>query len=130
MSTPRLGPASPLTLLFRAGTRPPTALARSGAVDWSPPTNVYETDDGTLVEVEVAGLAPEDYSVRCAEGLVVIRGVRRVHATSAWRACRRLEIAMGGFHTEVVLGAAADPEGVETEYRDGLIRVHVPWHAA
>ena len=53
------------------------ALLPDNPFVWRPPTNVYETQDGLLVQVEVAGLAPEDFRVTLRPGRLTVAGVRR-----------------------------------------------------
>lgn len=101
--------------------------ARSpGQYRWRPPTNVFQTDAGMIVQVEVAGLGRGDFDVDVGERHLTISGVRRLDTAFGPRtACQQVEIAGGHFATEVDVPWKADPSAVETSYRDGFIVVRV-----
>ena len=43
---------------------------------WTPPTDVYETESGLIVKVEVAGMPEEDFEVVVEDQVLIVRGVR------------------------------------------------------
>ena len=43
---------------------------------WSPPTDVYETDAGFIVRLEVAGMCQSDFSIDVEDNFLIISGVR------------------------------------------------------
>jgi HSP20 family protein len=98
-------------------------LPRSGQI-WRPPTDVYETDDSIMVEVEVAGMAEDDFAITLAERTLVVAGVRR--DPSAKLVYHQMEIPYGEFRTEVYVSEAIDVDGVEASYKDGFLLVILP----
>ncbi len=56
---------------------------------WTPPTDVYETETGLIVKVEVAGMREEDFEVVVEDQILMIRGVRPEQMSGApttrWR---------------------------------------------
>ena len=101
----------------------PWVLTRDGQV-WRPPTDVYETDDGIVVKVEVAGMSEDDFSIVFAEHTLVIAGVR--HDTSTKRGYHQMEIPYGQFRTEVYVPETIDEEDIEARYKDGFLLVTLP----
>jgi HSP20 family molecular chaperone IbpA len=94
---------------------------------WRPPTNVFETEAGVVVQVEVAGLGRGDFRVELGEGRLTIAGVRRVPGSlSGCLACHQVEIAGGRFRTEVEMPWPVDGDAIEADYRDGFIFVTLP----
>jgi HSP20 family protein len=98
-------------------------LTRHGQV-WRPPTDVYETDEGIVVKVEVAGMSEDDFSIVFSEHTLVINGIR--HDTSTKRGYYQMEIPYGQFRTEVYVTETIDPEDIEARYKNGFLLVTLP----
>jgi HSP20 family protein len=96
------------------------------AAPWQPPADVYQTADGWLIKLDVAGVRPEDVKVSLTGRRLKIQGARR--DTSVEQGCRsyRMEIAYSHFERSVELPCHFDAVEVTTEYRDGmlLVRIH------
>jgi HSP20 family protein len=91
---------------------------------WSPPTDVYETDTGFVVRVEVAGMCQSDFSVNVEKNCLIISGTRAERTER--RAYRQMEIRFGEFSTSVELPAQVDVERAEAGYEDGFLTVILP----
>jgi HSP20 family protein len=91
---------------------------------WQPPTDVYENDDGVVVRVEVAGMRGEDFSISLAGRRLVVTGTR-VDAEPK-RTYHQMEIRLGEFCAEVYLPWPVELEGVEANYEEGFLEVHLP----
>lgn len=97
------------------------------AYHWRPPANVLETEDGIEVQLEVAGLAREDFRVRLEGRRLIIDGTRRPPRPSrSCVACHRVEIAGGRFRTEVELPWPVQAEALAVDYRDGFLFLSLP----
>ena len=92
---------------------------------WSPPTDVYETDYGIVVKVEIAGLSPEDFAISLAHRILTVSGTRRDPAPKL--AYQQLEINYGHFQTEIYLPwpINADAE-IEATYEQGFLIIRFP----
>lgn len=103
----------------------PTIMADNPFV-WRPPTNVYETEGGLLVQVEVAGLAPDDFRVTLRPSRLTVAGIRRpAPGLGAPSACLQVEIAGGSFRSDVDIPWPVDPDSVSAAYRQGFILVEL-----
>lgn len=91
---------------------------------WNPPTDVYENEDGVVVQVEIAGMRPEDFTIILDERRLLITGVRRDPELK--KTYYQMEIAYGEFRVEVDLPWRADPDCVEATYEAGFLRVFLP----
>jgi HSP20 family protein len=92
---------------------------------WRPPTDVYETEDQIVVQVEIAGVRQADFAVTLDDRRLTVSGVR--HDPSAERrAYHQLEVHVGEFCTEVDLPGPVDDAAIEAEYSDGFLRVILP----
>jgi HSP20 family protein len=91
---------------------------------WSPPTDLYETDDKYVVRVEIAGLRDQDFSVTLDNNYLVISGSRP--DVLERRAYHQMEIRFGEFSTVVALPSQVDPDQTIAEYSDGFLVVTLP----
>ena len=91
---------------------------------WRPPTDVYETDDCTVVKVEIAGMVQEDFSISLEAKTLIISGVR--HDPAAKLGYQQMEILYGHFETHVHLPRAVDVEKIEATYQNGFLSVRLP----
>lgn len=91
---------------------------------WSPPTDVFETDDAVVVRVEVAGMKNAEFSISLDEQILTIQGVRSDQPKR--RAYHQMEIHFGEFRSQVGLHWIVDAESIEAEYDDGFLRLVLP----
>jgi len=91
---------------------------------WSPPTDVYETEQAIVVRVEIAGMREEDFEVAVENGMLLIAGSRPDKPER--RAYHQMEIRFGKFVTAVGLSAAVDVDASRAEYADGFLTVTMP----
>lgn len=92
--------------------------------------NVYRLPRQIEVCVSLAGVAKQSIDVQVKPGLLTVRGVRRPpepHMAEDQTMCiLTMEIDHGPFCRQVTLPEQADLTKVESEYRQGLLWVHIP----
>jgi HSP20 family protein len=88
---------------------------------WSPPTDVYETENAYVVRVEVAGMRQQDFSVQVENNFLKISGARADKPER--RAYHQMELRFGEFSTVVALPGPVDVENSSAEYEDGFLMV-------
>ena len=91
---------------------------------WRPPTDVYETESGVVVKVEIAGIRDEDLEAVVQGDLLLISGTRT--DSSERRAYHQMEIPFGKFSVGVELPASVNTEGANAEYKDGFLTIYLP----
>lgn len=91
---------------------------------WSPPTDVYETEEALVVRVEVAGMSRENFNVEIRDNVLVVSGVR--YDSPEKRAYHQMEIRYGEFSTVVALPRGLDIEHTTAEYQDGFLTILLP----
>lgn len=91
---------------------------------WSPPTDVYETDNDYVVRVEVAGMREEDFDISVEDKFLMISGNRP--DVPERRAYQQMEIRFGKFETAVGLPGAIDLESSRADYKDGFLTITLP----
>ena len=100
--------------------------AYKSPVSFRPAADFYETAQGLILRLELAGVAPADVSLTLTGHELVVRGRRRPPAPEGIRRFIHLEIAFGMFERSFTLPLAVDPQGVEARYVDGVLEVHLP----
>lgn len=91
---------------------------------WSPPTDVYETEENCIIKVEVAGMRDEDFEVAFEDRVLIVRGYRP--DLNERRAYHQMEIRFGKFELAVEIPAAVDMEKASAEYKDGFLIIVLP----
>jgi len=108
-------------LLF--GTTRPRSLRR--AVIWVPPTDVFETEDQIVVQVDVAGVRQSDLAISLQDRRLTITGTR-VDPGPTQRAYHQMQVRFGDFGAEVELPAPVDESQTAASYVDGFLRIVLP----
>jgi len=91
---------------------------------WSPPTDVYETEENFIIKVEIAGMRDEDFQVTLEGKILAIAGSRPDYGGR--RAYRQMEIYSGRFEVEVEIAVPVDADLSSAEYKDGFLTVSLP----
>jgi HSP20 family protein len=91
---------------------------------WSPPTDVYETDEAYTIRVEIAGMREEDFDVSFANDILFISGSRSDPPER--RAYHQMEIQFGKFASAVGVPVPVNLEEAHAEYRDGFLTITLP----
>jgi HSP20 family protein len=91
---------------------------------WSPPTDVYETDQAYLVRVEIAGMRDEEFEVVFENGALFIAGSRP--EIRERRAYHQMEIHFGRFATSMGIPGPVEVDQAEANYADGFLTVTLP----
>lgn len=92
---------------------------------WVPPVDVAETQEKILVRAEVPGLKQEDIQIEFENGLLTIRGERKLEKTEGvtWH---RVERVYGNFSRSFTLPRTVDAEKIAATYREGILEIEVP----
>jgi HSP20 family protein len=89
-----------------------------------PAVDVYrvESPPAVTVVVELAGVDPADTEVSMADGVILIKGVRRRTRDRVLH----MEVDYGPFEREVAIPEVVDPEAAEATYVRGLLVITLP----
>ena len=91
---------------------------------WSPPTDVYEIEDGYVVKVEIAGMGEHNFEVAIENNILRISGNRPDFTER--RAYHQMEIQFGKFEIAVGVPAPVDMESATAQYEDGFLTINLP----
>ena len=91
---------------------------------WEPPTDVYENEVGLAVQVEIAGMQRDDFTIALHGRTLMIAGAR--NDIESKQAIHQMEIRYGEFQAEIYLPWLVDSDEVEAVYEAGFMRVLLP----
>jgi HSP20 family protein len=93
---------------------------------WSPPTDVYETETGFVVQMEIAGVREGDFRTTLENNVLIVRGVRGDEGKVGRKRFRLMEINRGYFERSIVFKERIDAAGVTASYKDGFLSIVLP----
>jgi HSP20 family protein len=108
-------------ILVKSYTR--QQVAGDGDLFWQPATDAYETQEEFVVQMDLAGLDPQDIEVLADTDVLVVRGVRRDISVPGKKHFHEMEIAVGPFSRRVPLSVPVDPRSARATYRNGFLYV-------
>jgi HSP20 family protein len=94
--------------------------------EWSPSVDIGENDTEFLVKAELPDVKKEDIKVSVENGTLSISGERKVEKEEKNMKFHRVERAYGRFERTFSLPTESDPEKITSEYKDGVLTVHLP----
>ncbi len=110
-------------IFFRTAGRRRRAIRIEAGLGWRPPTDVYETGDRFVVQVELAGMRAEEIEVVVDGDVLILRGRRDQIAPAGKKHYHKMEIAVGPFERHVQLPAHVDGASARARYEQGFLLV-------
>jgi len=96
----------------------------SGA--WTPPVDIYETDEALVLKAELPGFSKDDISIELKENTLVIKGERKHEDEVKEGNYHRMERSYGAFQRAFMLPMTVDQEKVKASYKDGILELRLP----
>jgi HSP20 family protein len=100
--------------------------SRATESGWAPPVDVFEDSEGLTFKFELPEVAAKDVQVKLEDGVLTVRGERKLERDEKREHYHRLERAYGTFARSFTLPATFDAEKVTAEAKDGVLRIYVP----
>lgn len=97
-----------------------TKDVRSGQL-WYPAADVYQTADGWVVKVELAGVSPEDIEIDIQGNTLYIAGCRKDKSCAAGVSYQQMEITYSNFEKTLRFPSTIDGAAIEHIFENGLL---------
>ena len=94
------------------------------AVEWTPRTDVVETEQGYQLQLDLPGIKREDLDIQIANDTITIRGERRLN--SNLESYHRVERPYGTFSRVFLVPEFVDQSGIEAKLSDGVLSLFMP----
>lgn len=110
----------------RLTTSPGESREQGAAIDWRPAANISETEKEYIIRAELPEVEKKDVQVSVHDGVITIRGERRLERTDNKEKHHRIESFYGAFARSFSLPADVDESRIAAESKDGVLTVRLP----
>jgi HSP20 family protein len=94
--------------------------------EWSPLVDISEDEKEYLIKAEIPEMKKEDIKISVEDNVLSISGERKYEKEEKGKKYHRVERAYGRFLRSFTLPDDADGSKVGAEYKDGVLKVHLP----
>ena len=105
---------------------PESRRETAGQTHWIPNTDVYTTEDGLVVKVELSGMRREDLELAVEGNRLLITGQRPDGCRTPGSKFLVMEIHYGSFECVIEIPSGYDLSQAKAAYQNGFLRVDVP----
>ena len=102
---------------------------RSGQAElasWAPAVDIFETENELVIKADLPDVREKDVDVRVENNTLTIRGERKFNNEVHEDNYLRVERAYGTFTRSFSLPNTVNTEGIQAEYRNGVLSVRLP----
>jgi HSP20 family protein len=94
--------------------------------EWAPSVDIIEDEKEWLVKADLPEVKKEDVKVTVENGVLTITGERKLEKEEKEKKYHRIERSYGNFLRSFTLPDYADGSRVSAEFKDGVLKVHLP----
>jgi HSP20 family protein len=98
----------------------------TGEREWLPAFDISETEEQIIVKAELPGMDVKDIDITLADGLLTVKGERRMEKEDKGESYRRVERQFGSFSRSINLGVEVKADTIDASYKDGILTVTLP----
>ena len=92
---------------------------------WNPAADVYRSDDGWVVKVDLAGICSDELEIEIRDSLLSIRGCRRDTHYRDGFVYHQMEITYSRFEKSIQFPAPIEGASIRHDYEDGFLIINV-----
>jgi HSP20 family protein len=107
----------------RMGNGEPHSLT---VADWSPEVDISQDDHEYLLKADLPEMKKDDVRITVEDGILCVFGERKSEKEDQKRKFHRIERSFGNFRRSFTLPENADSTKVTADFRDGVLKVHLP----
>src|SRR5213595_3288465 len=94
--------------------------------DWSPEVDISQDDQEYLLKADLPEMKKDEVKVTVEHGILCVSGQRKSVKEDQKRKFHRIERSFGNFRRSFTLPEDADSTKVTADFRDGVLKVHLP----
>ena len=99
---------------------------RSGGVMRQPVSDIYETENEVVAELDMPGLDKKDIKLNVNKDSIEVKAEKKKEDKQEDKKGYRLERSYSGFYRSFRLPESVDANKAEAEYKDGVLKITVP----
>lgn len=92
---------------------------------WYPAADVYQTPEGWLVKVELAGVSVEDVEIEIQGNILSIVGARKDRSCSMGGSFHQMEITYSRFEKTLKFPSLIEGARIEHNFEDGILIIRL-----
>ena len=92
---------------------------------WYPAADVYQTPDGWVVKVELAGVSVEDIEIDMQGNVLYIAGCRKDKSCAAGFSFQQMEITYSSFEKTLTFPSSIDGVVLDHMFENGLLIIRL-----
>jgi HSP20 family protein len=104
----------------------PMTRPGEGLYEFLPPADVVEHEKEYLVKIDLPDVKKEDVKVLFDDGVLTVRGERRVEKEEKGEKVHRTERFYGSFERSFMLPEDVDPKLIHAETKEGVLTLTLP----
>ena len=90
---------------------------------WNPAADVYRSEDGWLVKVDLAGISADELEIELDRSSLIIRGCRKDTFYKTGFRYQQMEITYSRFEKAIEFPCSIEEASLAHDYRDGFLIV-------
>ncbi len=94
--------------------------------DWNVPVDIYHDADNIVLKAALPGVEKKDISVDLKGRVLTLKGTLSSEAEVKEDNYYRKERASGKFERSFTMPGDVDPEKIQADYKDGILKITVP----
>jgi HSP20 family protein len=91
-------------------------------VDWTPAADIYETESGYLIAMDLPGIDRQALEIDVDENRLAVKGTRALDEPKQ----HRVERPRGKFLRTFSVPASVEQGKIAAEYKDGVLQIRLP----
>ncbi len=96
------------------------------ACAWRPLVDIFETQEGLVIKVDLPGVTKEDVSVEVKDNILTIQGQRLEESQALDEQYYRRERGCGTFQRSFTLRSAIAPDQIKASFKTGVLSIKIP----
>ncbi|MCP4747411.1 MAG: Hsp20/alpha crystallin family protein [Desulfobacteraceae bacterium] len=111
--------------IFNNFFAPDTEYA-SKTAEWNPAVDIYENEDTYVIKAELPGMKKDEITIDVKERKLILKGERQSENEEKKEKYHYKERIYGKFQRIFILPQETNPETINAEYKDGVLKVQIP----
>jgi HSP20 family protein len=93
---------------------------------WAPPVDICEKGDSISFKLELPGIQRDDIDIEVANGVLTVRGEKKIEESRDGETWHRREVTYGSFIRSFSLPADMKADEAEAAFKDGILTISIP----
>ena len=96
------------------------------SVGWTPAADVFEDEESLSLRFDLAGVDPKSVDIRFENGVLTVKGERKLEKEEKRENYHRVERSYGTFTRSFSLPGSLDAEKIRAETKHGVLTITLP----